>query len=104
MTDDETLLREYVERRSERAFAELVARYLPLVHGVAARVVGERQAAQDVAQGVFIQLARKAWMVRTGGALPGWLYRAAHRDRGRIRISPRVLHRMGREPADPRSR
>jgi RNA polymerase sigma factor (sigma-70 family) len=77
--DDEALLREYVERRSERAFAELVARYLPLVHGVAVRVVGERQAAQDVAQGVFVQLARKAWMVRTGGALPGWLYRAARR-------------------------
>jgi RNA polymerase sigma factor (sigma-70 family) len=80
MMDDETLLREYVERRSERAFAELVGRYLPLVLGAAARVVGERQAAQDVAQGVFIQLARKAWMVRTGGALPGWLYRTACRQ------------------------
>jgi len=77
--DDHELLREYVERQSEAAFAELVARHVNLVYGTARRVVGDPAAAQDVVQGVFIHLARKAWTVRDGRALPGWLYRAAYR-------------------------
>ena len=76
--DDHALLREYLEQHSEKAFSELVDRYLPLVYGAALRLVGDTHAAQDVAQSVFIQLARKAWTIRNGHALPGWLYRATH--------------------------
>ena len=74
--DDLALLREYLEHHSEKAFSELVERHLPLVYGTALRVVADAHAAQDVAQAVFIQLARKAWTIREGHALPGWLYRA----------------------------
>ena len=74
--DDLALLREYLEHHSEKAFSELVERHLPLVYGTALRVVADAHAAQDVAQAVFIQLARKAWTIREGRALPGWLYRA----------------------------
>jgi len=77
--DDHQLLRDYVERQSEAAFAELVARHVNLVYGTARRVVGDSAAAQDVVQAVFIHLAQKAWTVRDGRALPGWLYRAAYR-------------------------
>jgi RNA polymerase sigma factor (sigma-70 family) len=77
--DDRELLREYVERQSEKAFSELVARHVNLVYATALRVVGEPAAAQDVVQTVFILLARKAWTVRDGNALLGWLYRAAYR-------------------------
>jgi RNA polymerase sigma factor (sigma-70 family) len=77
--DDHELLRDYVERQSETAFAELVSRHLNLVYATALRLVGDSQAAQDVAQTVFILLARQAWKVRDGKALPAWLYRAACR-------------------------
>jgi RNA polymerase sigma factor (sigma-70 family) len=73
--DDAKLLQEYVAHRSETAFAELVARHINLVYSTALRVVGETALARDVAQTVFIQLARKAPLIRSGHALPGWLYR-----------------------------
>ena len=73
--DDHELLREYVECRSEKAFAELVARHINLVYSTALRMVGETALAKDIAQLVFIQLARKAPVIRSGHALPGWLYR-----------------------------
>jgi len=74
--DDRELLREYVARQSEAAFAELVARHLPGVLATAQRLMCERHAAADVAQTVFIQLARKGWTIREGQGLSGWLYRA----------------------------
>jgi RNA polymerase sigma factor (sigma-70 family) len=77
--DDGELLQEYVERQSERAFAELVARHVNFVYATARRVVGEGAPVEDVVQTVFIRLARKAWSIRDGNALPGWLYRAAYR-------------------------
>lgn len=75
MEDDE-LLREYAERRSEAAFAELVSRHINLVYSTALRLVGESHFAQDVVQTVFIGLARKPKSIRQPRALAGWLYRA----------------------------
>ncbi len=76
--DDHELLREYVGHQSERAFRELVVRHLPFVLGSAQRLVREPQTAADVAQIVFIQLARKAWTIRNGQGFSGWLYRVTH--------------------------
>ncbi len=53
-----------------------MARHLPAVLATAQRLTREPQTAADVAQTVFIQLARKAWTVRDGQVLSGWLYRA----------------------------
>lgn len=77
LMEDRELLQEYVERHSENAFEELVRRHVDLVYATAFRQLGESQAAEDVAQSVFILLARKAKFIREGNALPGWLYRAA---------------------------
>ena len=77
--DDHGLLQAYLEHRSEPAFAELVERHLSFVHGTALRLVHDPHAAQDVAQTVFILLARKPWVVQGGTALPGWLYRTTQR-------------------------
>src|SRR5512138_2820923 len=76
--DDAELLRDYIERGSEGAFAELVRRHLDMVHSTALRLVGDAGMAKDVSQLVFMRLARKAAAIRDGNALPGWLYRAAN--------------------------
>src|SRR5688572_13456435 len=75
--NDRELLCEYVEKRSESAFAELVARHINLVYSAALRLVQDAHLARDVAQLVFIELARKPRSVRNPDALAGWLYRAA---------------------------
>ena len=74
-TDDLTLLREFAATRSEPAFAELVRRHLPLVHAAARRHTGDDQLAEDVAQAVFIILARKAGSLGPKTILTGWLHR-----------------------------
>jgi RNA polymerase sigma factor (sigma-70 family) len=73
--EDHELLSEYAERQSESPFAELVARQIDLVYSTALRVVGEPHLAKDVAQMVFIGLARKPRSIRNPLALGGWLYR-----------------------------
>ena len=73
--DDRKLLCEYIELRSEQAFAKLVERHACMVYATALRLVRETHLAQDVSQSVFIELARKAKAVREGNALSGWLYR-----------------------------
>ncbi|MBI2924266.1 MAG: sigma-70 family RNA polymerase sigma factor [Verrucomicrobia bacterium] len=76
MTDDAQLLRQYVERRCEQAFGELVKRHIDLVYATALRLVnGDTHLAEDVAQTVFTDLARKARSLADTAALGGWLYR-----------------------------
>lgn len=74
---DEQLLRAYTIRRDEAAFAQLVQRHLNLVFSTALRLLGDRSAAEEIAQNVFISLARKATSIRPDAGLAGWLHRAA---------------------------
>ena len=61
MTESRTLLAEYARSGSEAAFRELVNRYIGLVYGAALRLVeGDTHLAEDVAQTVFLGLARQA--------------------------------------------
>ena len=77
---DSELLSSYVATGSEGAFAELVHRHLNLVHSAALRQVqGDAAAAADVAQTVFIELARQASGLTRHPALIGWLYTTTHR-------------------------
>ena len=72
---DSELLHEWAARRNEAAFAELVRRYLGLVHASARRQVGASPLADDVAQAVFLVLARKAGSLGPKVVLSGWLFR-----------------------------
>ena len=74
--DDMALVREFAASQSEPAFAQLVARHLNFVYSSALRRTGDAQLAEEVVQGVFIVLARKAGTLGPGTVLTGWLYRA----------------------------
>ncbi len=75
MMNDEQLLHEYARERSESAFGELVTQHIDFVYSTALRVVnGDRHLAQDVAQTVFIDLARKAGSLPGDVGLTGWLH------------------------------
>jgi len=76
MTDSQTLLVEYMKSGSEAAFRELVARYLDLVYSTAVRLLGgDTHTAEDVAQTVFVDLARLAKGLSSEVRLGGWLHR-----------------------------
>ena len=78
MTPDGQLLREYAMTNSQEAFGELVRRHINLVYSTALRQVGgDAHLAQDVAQTVFTDLARKADPLSRLPTLSGWLYTSA---------------------------
>jgi RNA polymerase sigma factor (sigma-70 family) len=74
--DDRQLLRRYAADASDEAFGQLVSRHVNLVHSAALRLVnGDAHLAQDVAQLVFTNLARKAAALPPDVVLAGWLHR-----------------------------
>ena len=77
MLDDRQLLRCYATDGSEAAFGELVVRHLNLVYSAAfRRTSGDTHLAQDMAQLVFTDLARKTRSLPEGVVLAGRLHRA----------------------------
>jgi len=73
--NDTELLHAWATQRDETAFAELVRRHLDQVHACARRQVGESPLADEVAQAVFLVLARKAGAIGPRVVLSGWLFR-----------------------------
>ena len=75
MIEDRQLIRQYAVERSEPAFAELVRRHLKMVYAAGLRQVnGDTHLAEDVAQSVFADLARKAGKLQRHASIAGWLY------------------------------
>src|SRR5512138_3583556 len=71
LTDDQLLL-DHASGRAPNAFAELVRRHIDLVYAAARRQVRDAHLAEDVTQGVFVILSRRARSV-SSGRLVGWL-------------------------------
>lgn len=70
-------LQQFARTGDEGAFRKIVQRFSGMVHGVALRRTGNHELAKEVAQRVFITLARKAERVSTGDSVGAWLHRAA---------------------------
>lgn len=83
---DTELLRRYAEDGSEAAFAELVSRHVGLVYAAALRQVGgAAHRAQDVAQTVFVALARQATPLSRRTEIVGWLYTSTHQVAAKLK-------------------
>lgn len=84
LTSDSELLTRFVRQHDESAFAQLVRQYQPLVIGAALRRTGNLECAREVAQTVFITLARRASLLLDHRRLAGWLYQAASYQGARV--------------------
>jgi RNA polymerase sigma factor (sigma-70 family) len=74
---DQELLRDYIGRRSETAFAELVRRHIDFVYSAALRMVRDTHLAEDVTQNAFVALAQNARQLTDRPVFSGWLHRTA---------------------------
>jgi RNA polymerase sigma factor (sigma-70 family) len=79
MTDlsDEQCLDAFVRDRDQAAFTRLVERFAPIVFSAARRQSIDADTAQDIAQAVFIVLAKKAAGIKSRH-LPGWLVKTTY--------------------------
>jgi len=84
---DAHLLERFTLRHSEAAFAVLVERHGPLVHGVCRRVLQNAQDTEDAFQATFLVLARKAHTISKHHSLASWLYKVAYRIALRARAN-----------------
>ena len=78
MPTDAELLHRYAAQNDGRAFADLVQRHLGLVYATAHRgTAGRAHLAEEIAQKVFTDLARKSTSLCHHPALTAWLFRSA---------------------------
>jgi RNA polymerase sigma factor (sigma-70 family) len=106
---DETLLAQFADTRDAEAFARLVGRHLARVRGSARRLCPDPATADDIAQAVFILLARRAEdlsrrsLLGPTGYVAGFLHRATVLTALDIRRSERRRLRRERNAARPES-
>ena len=76
---DTTLLTASAQAGSEAAFAAPVRAWNPRLTAHAWRLLGDREAARDVAQGAWLEIARGLSHLRDPQAFPAWAYRITSR-------------------------
>lgn len=94
---DSELLARFAGERCEQAFTTLVRRHLGLVRAAALRRVRSPQAAEDIAQSVFLDLAQRAHRLPPGTVLAAWLYQVTQRTA--VDVIRRESRRQHREQA-----
>ncbi|MBI5381772.1 MAG: sigma-70 family RNA polymerase sigma factor [Opitutae bacterium] len=95
--NDHALLHRYAHEGAQDAFGELVQRHLDLVYSAAKRQVRSPQLAEEVAQTVFVDLARHAAKISPDQPLAAWLYVVTRRTA--IDVVRREARRTAREQA-----
>lgn len=92
---DHDLLQAYARTHSQSAFTALVGRHLNLVYAAAHRQVRSPQLAEEVAQSVFLDLARQANRFPSSQPLAAWLFTVTRRTA--IDVVRREFRRQARE-------
>ena len=93
--NDQELLRQFTQGKSQDAFTALVNRYVNLVYSAALRQVRSPELAKEVSQTVFIELARRAPTLTPGTVVPAWLYKVTRN--AAIDVVRRESRRQARE-------
>jgi RNA polymerase sigma factor (sigma-70 family) len=96
---DGELLGRFLSSGHEHAFATLVQRHGPMVHGVCRRVLGDGHGAEDAFQATFLVLVRRAASIDRTGPLGGWLFGVAERVARRARSQNATRRCKEREAA-----
>jgi RNA polymerase sigma factor (sigma-70 family) len=86
---DRVLIDRFARSRDERAFAELVRRYGPMVLGACRRVLRNTSDTDDAFQAVFLVLVRRAAVIRDPDRLGAWLFGVAWRTANKLRTTRR---------------
>lgn len=95
MSHDTEPYGDFATTRSENAFAAIVTLHVPMVFATAVRQLGDRGAAEEVTQNVFLALANEAGRLKWDRTLAGWLYLTTlNQARQRLRAE---LRRQRRE-------
>src|SRR5215471_19126344 len=82
----ERMLIRRLQQRDERAFTEVMRLYQHKVYNVVYRMVGSREAAEDVAQEVFVTVFKHVDTFRGDAKFSTWLYRiATNHTRNRLK-------------------
>jgi RNA polymerase sigma factor (sigma-70 family) len=84
---DRQLLERFTSQHDEEGFTLLVQRHGPMVLGVCRQILRQEQDAEDAFQATFLVLSRKAGSIRSGEALPNWLFNVANRLARRLRAA-----------------
>ena len=101
---DRELLRRFVARADDRAFAALMARHGPMVLGVCRRHLDDGHAAEDAFQATWLVLVRRAGSLRDADRLGPWLHGVARRVALRARrvvARRRAVERLGLDHDPP---
>ncbi len=75
--DDWAQLAAYTDKGDEGAFADLAARHVGLVYGVAFRQLNDAGRAEEVTQATFLALAQNARKLNRRSSVATWLYSTA---------------------------
>jgi RNA polymerase sigma factor (sigma-70 family) len=94
---DRQLLERFAIQHDEEGFRQLVQRHGPMVLCACRQILRQEQDAEDAFQATFLVLARKAGSIRSGEALPNWLFTVANRLAKRLRAA--ALRRQAHEVA-----